>query len=142
MTRVGPAGSVRPLGRASAGPGERGTSTVGTFVGFLIFLTLLLFAAQVLVRMYATSSLTSAAARAAQDVAEAPNPVAEAAQAEATARRQLGSFGATRTRFSWLEVDGQQVVLQVHADSPGLLPLPAGWRSITRTVTVRTERFR
>jgi hypothetical protein len=127
---------------AATRPAERGTSIVGTFVGFLIFMTLLLFAAQVLVHMYATSSLTAAAARAAQDVAEAPDPAAEAAPAEAAARQQLGTFGATRTRFNWLEVDGQQVVLQVRADSPGLLPLPAGWRSITRTVTVRTERFR
>jgi hypothetical protein len=121
---------------------DLGTSIVGTLVGFLIFMTLLLFSAQMLVRMYATSTLTAAAARAAQAVAEAPDPLTAAPAAESDARQQLGSFGATRTRFDWLEVDGQQVVLRVRGDSPSFLPLPTGWSLITRTVTVRTERFR
>ena len=105
-------------------------------------MTLLLFCAQVLVRLYATSTLTAVATRAAEDVAESPNPGSEVPLAEAEARRQLGTFGATRTRFQWLEVDGQQVVLEVTGDSPSLLRLPGGWESITRTVSIRTERFR
>jgi hypothetical protein len=128
--------------RPAASQCDRGTSVVGTLVGFLIFMTLLLFAAQVLVRMYATSSLTSVAARAAEQVAEAPDPQAAAVAAQTTARRDLGVFGATRTRFQWLEIDGTQVVLKVRGDSPTLLPLPGGWSSIVRTVSVRTERFR
>lgn len=142
-------GVSTPAGGAEDGvsaPGQsdadRGTSIVGTFVGFLIFMILLLFCAQVLLRMYATSSLTAAATRAAEDVAESPVPLTAVPGAEAEAREQLGSFGATRTRFAWLEVDGQQVVLEVRGASPGLLPLPGGWNSISRTVTVRTERFR
>ncbi len=126
---------------APRGP-ELGTSIVGTFVGFLVFMTLMLFSAQLLVRMYTTSTLTDAAARAAQQAAEAPDPRTAAPAAEVAARRQLGSFGATRTRFDWLEVDGQQVVLEVRGESPSFLPLPRGWNAITRTVTVRTERFR
>ena len=138
-----------PAGDAAAGAGDLGrhemdpgTSVVGTFVGFLIFMILLLFSAQLLVRLYATSTLTAAASRAAEDVAESPDPRMAVPVAMEEARQQLGPFGATRTRFKWLEVDRQQVVLTVRGDSPTLLPLPGGWNSITRTVTVRTERFR
>ncbi len=138
-----------PAGDAAAGESvlgcpemDRGTSVVGTFVGFLIFMILLLFCAQVLVRMYATSTLTAAASRAAEDVAESPDPRTAMPGAVDEARQQLGTFGASRTRFTWLEVDGQQIVLEVRGDSPSLLPLPGGWKEIVRTVTVRTERFR
>ena len=138
-----------PAGDAAAGAGDLGrhevdpgTSVVGTFVGFLIFMILLLFSAQVLVRMYAASTLTAAASRAAEDVAESPDPRMAVPVAMEDARQQLGPFGATRTRFTWLEVDGQQIVLEVRGDSPSLLPLPGGWKAIVRTVTVRTERFR
>jgi len=135
--------SARPAAPAQAdAAGEAGTAIVGTLVGFLIFMTLLLFSVQFLVRLYATSTLTAAANTAAEQVADSPDPAAAAPQAEAAAREQLGTFGATHTTFAWLEVDNQQVVLEVHGDSPSFLPLPAGWRSITRTVTVRTERFR
>lgn len=115
---------------------------IGTLVGFLIFMLLLLFAAQVMVRMYATSALTSAAMRAAETVAEAPDPISSVGPAEAEARARLGTFGARDTSFSWEEVDPQQVVLQVRGRSPDFLPLVPGWEDISRTVTVRTERFR
>jgi hypothetical protein len=121
---------------------QQGTAIVGTLVGFSIFLTLLLFSAQFLVRLYATSTLTSAAARAAEQVAESPNPASAVPDAEAAARADLGPFGATRTRFVWKEADAQQVVLEVTGESPQFLPMPATWRTIDRTVTVRTERFR
>ena len=111
-------------------------------MGFAIFLTLLLFSAQFLVRLYATSTQTTAATRAAQQVAQSPNPAAAVPDAEAAARAALGTFGATRTRFVWKEADDQQVVVEVIGESPGFLPLPPAWRSIDRTVTVRTERFR
>lgn len=138
-----------PAGDAAAGAGDLGrhemdpgTSVVGTFVGFLIFMILLLFSAQLVVRLYAASTLTAAASRAAEDVAESPDPRMAVPVAMEDARQQLGPFGATRTRFTWLEVDGQQIVLEVRGDSPSLLPLPGGWKAIVRTVTVRTERFR
>lgn len=114
----------------------------GTLVGFLIFLVLLLFAAQVLVHLYATSALTSAATRAAETVAQTSPPAAGVASAEAAARAQLGTFGATRTTFTWKEVDAEQVVLQVTGRTPGFVELVPGWQKITRTVTIRTERFR
>lgn len=121
---------------------DRGVAIVGTLVGFAIFLTLLLFSAQVLVRLYATSALTSAATRAAETVAQATDPESEVGPAEATARASLGTYGTAHTAFIWREVDGQAVVLEVIAPGPGLLPLPSSWRQIRRTVTVRTERFR
>jgi hypothetical protein len=115
---------------------------VGTLVGFLIFLILLLFAVQVLVRLYATSTLTAAATGAAEQVADAADPQATAPEAATSARNQLGTFGATSTTFEWKVIDSQEVVLEVRGVSPGFLPLPGSWRSIRRTVTVHTERFR
>jgi hypothetical protein len=121
---------------------ETGTAVVGTLVGFLIFLILLLLSVQILVRLYAASALTASATNAAEMVADSSEPAAAVPGAEASARSRLGTFGATRTTFDWREVDPQQVVLQVNGLSPAFLPLPASWLSIRRTVTVRTERFR
>lgn len=121
---------------------ERATAIVGTLVGFLIFLVLLLLATQVVVRLYATSALTSAATRAAETVASSPTPPSGVAGAEARARSELGSFGASHTTFLWREVDAEQVVLEVQGRSPEFLPGLPGWSRIDRTVTVRTERFR
>ena len=123
-------------------PGEDGTAIVGTLVGFLIVMVLLLFAVQVVVRLYATSALTSAANSAADEVASSPVPSAEVTTAEAQAKADLGGFGASHTTFDWVEVDGDQVVLKVTAQSPEFLPGLTAWNTITRTVTVRTERFR
>ena len=122
---------------------EEGTAIVGTFVGAAIFLVLLLFATQFLVRLYAVSALTSAAFDAANDVATSHGDIAtEIPSAEADARRRLGSFGSAHTTFIWKEVDARQVVLEVRAQSPAFVPLPATYRLIERTVTVRTEQFR
>ena len=134
--------SASPSPTADRGGAERGTAIIGTLVGFLIFMLLLLFSVQVIIRLYAESALTSAATRAADAVASSPVPAAGVGPAEAEARRQLGSFGARHTSFTWREVDGQQVVLQVTGRSPEFLPGLAGWSRIVRTVTVRTERFR
>jgi hypothetical protein len=122
--------------------GEAGTGIVGTLVGFAIFMVLLLLAVQTLVHLYATSAVTAAANEAAEQVASdggSANDV-PAAQAEALAR--LGGWGARHTHFTWIEVDGQQVTVRVTALSPALVALPTSDRDITRTVTVRTERFR
>lgn len=134
--------SARPSPTAEGPAGEAGTAIVGTLVGFVIFVLLLLFATQVVVRLYAESTLTAAARRAADTVASAAVPTAGVAAAEAEARRELGSFGAAHTSFVWREVDGQQVVLEVRGRSPEFLPGLPGWSRIDRTVIVRTERFR
>lgn len=121
---------------------DHGTALVGSLVGFAIFLVLLLFSAQVVVRLFATSALSDAATRAAEAVASSPDPAQSESTAELAARHQLGSFGATHTNFVWREVDAQQVVLEVQGHSPEFLPGLPGWSRIDRTVTVRTERFR
>jgi hypothetical protein len=120
---------------------ERGTGVIGTLVGVLIFMTLLLVAVQVLVRLYATSMVTSAAFGAAEDVATAASGPAAVPGAQAAALSQLGSWGAAHTTFTWLEVDGERVVLEVRAQPPGFVHL-LGTGAIERTITVRTERFR
>jgi len=126
---------------AAGGRGDEGTAVVGTLTGFLIFMVLLLLAVQTLVHLYATSAVTAAANEAVQQVATGGGSVSSVPAAEAAARASLGSFGARRVRFDWLEVDGVRVVLHVSATSPGLLPLSAGLERISRTVTLRTERF-
>jgi hypothetical protein len=121
---------------------EAGTAMVGTLVGFLMFMLLLLFSVQILVRLYAASALTASATTAAETVASSGDPAVAVPEAEAEARSQLGTFGATRTTFQWKETDSQQVVVEVKGQSPAFLPVPASWLAIKRTVTVRTERFR
>ena len=114
---------------------------VGTLVGVLVFLTLLLVAVQVLVRLYATSQVTAAAFAAAERVATAPDGPAAVPGAQAAAVAELGSFGRTHTTFTWREVDADAVVVQVHAEAPGFLRLP-GLGGIDRTIRIRPERFR
>lgn len=135
----------RTASRSARHEGRRGSAGVGlvdTTVGFLIFLTLLLFSAQLLVRLYASSAIASAASHAAEQVAYSPDPVAEVPVAEADARRQLGSFGNARTTFAWGRLDGNVIVLKITGRAPGFVPFDGGWRTITRTVIVRVERFR
>lgn len=143
-----PTVASKPASRSRSGyrrAGMRGCAGVGlvdTTVGFLIFLILLMFSAQVLVRLYASSTLSSAASHAAEEVAYSPYPPAEVAIAEADARRQLGSFGGSRTTFDWGPLNGDVVVLKVIARAPSFVPFTGAWATITRTVSVRIERFR
>lgn len=122
--------------------GSAGSGLVDTTVGFLIFLTLLMFSAQLLLRLYASSALSSAASHAAEEVAYSPDPASEITPAEDEARRELGSFGASRTTFRWGALGGDTVVLTVTGRTPSLVPFDTGWKTVTRTVTVRVERFR
>jgi hypothetical protein len=121
---------------------EAGEGLVGTLVGFTIFMVLLLLAVQALVHLYATSAVTTAANEAAEQVASAGGAASAVPAAQQEAGQRLGSFGSRHTRFEWLELGGQQVTLRVVAESPAFIPLPASYRDIVRTVTVRTERFR
>ncbi len=134
--------SARRRQGAELARSEAGVGIFGTVFGFLIFMVLLLFAVQVIIRLYATSTLTDVAIRAAQTVAQSPLLGGDVAQAEAAARQSLGSFGAAHVAFVWKQVDSHDVVLSVNATSPEFLPGLAGWSRISRTVTVRTEQFR
>ncbi|MHB1930163.1 MAG: hypothetical protein ACYDEN_12445 [Acidimicrobiales bacterium] len=107
-----------------------------------MFLTLLLFCAQVLVHLYATSMVTAAATDAADAVAQAGGAPAAVPVAQADAVASLGGWGAAHTSFDWLVVGPDVIRLRVVAESPGFLDLPGVSRVIRRTVTVRTEVFR
>lgn len=133
-------------------PGRRrqaadgGTGAVSAVAGLLAFLGFLLFAVQLLLNLYAASTLTAAAGDAARLVAARGNPrdAAALARAEDHARSLLGRFGDDVT-FSW-ELDGDSVRLRVRAEPPRVL-LPAlggavGFDEIDRTVEARIEAVR
>lgn len=103
---------------------------------------LLLLAVQTLLHLFAVSAVTAAADQAAEAVAGAGGNPSAVPAAQASAVGRLGGFGRDHAHFDWLEVDGRQVTLRVTAVSPALVPLPGSYRDISRTVTVRTERFR
>ena len=139
--------STRSGGRPpTAGPrGEEGGGPISTWIGFLVFLSLLLFAVQALFNLYAASVVTAVAYDAARQVAGAGGGLARAPGAEADARRALGRYGA-RVTFDWSASGGEAVVLRVQARNPHvLLPALAGplaFDQLDRTVRVRTETFR
>ncbi len=134
--------------RAPAGDrgAEEGVGVVGTVVGVLVFLVMVLFAAQVLLGLYTTSVVTAATYDAAKTVAgaDASTAVAARADAESNARSQLGSFGRDVT-FSW-GPGSETVRLTVRAPRPTVLPHALargmGLGDIVRTVHVRAERVR
>lgn len=122
------------------GRGEAGTGIVGTFVGGLVLLVLLLFAVQVAIGLYTDSVLSAVAYDAAKSVAGADAAARPDAAEAATrdARRSLGRIGA-RARFEWA-VEGDDVVLRVAAPRPRLVL--AGLPDVQRTVRVRIEAVR
>jgi Flp pilus assembly protein TadG len=127
---------------------ELGAGLIATLFGALVFLLCLLFAVQLLVGLYARSVVTAAAYEAARMVAgagaygDAGGQEATVAAAEATARSRLGGL-ASRANFTWREVDGNRVVLEVRLVGPQFVPERlAPLEVIDRTVIVRTERFR
>ena len=139
----------RKTSSRSGAESELGVGLIGTLAGTTAFLVLLLFAAQLLLNLYATSTVTAAAFDAARVVAgEDGGPDAQP-EAERQARALLGRVGE-RARFSWSYVDtdgrpgADHVALRVQAESPSrLLPLlPLPYDVVDRTVTVRVERPR
>jgi hypothetical protein len=110
----------------------------------VVFLLLLLLATQVLFDLYATSTVTAVAYDAARVVAGADGGAPAISDAEAGARRQLGSYSDGAT-FSWLR-DGDVVQLHVTVRNPSLLPSvfkrALNIDVVDRTVRVRTERLR
>jgi Flp pilus assembly protein TadG len=114
---------------------DRGGGLVGTVGAVTVFLGLLGFAVQVLLNLYATSVVTAATYDAARMVARGDAPAA----AEAEAFRVLGRYGE-HVEFTWQQVDGAAVVLQVQARTPGVLP--RAFTEVDRTIHVRRECFR
>lgn len=133
-----------PRGRLS-GHGQDGSGLVSTWAGFLVFLTLLLLAVQVVYDLYATSAVTAAAFDAARLVAGGQGGADSEGRAEEHARQVLGRY-AERVHFDWAGSDAETVRLHVHADNPSfLLPDLAAslpFTHVDRTIRVRVERFR
>src|SRR3954453_12283936 len=105
---------------------ERGGGPISMWIGFSVFLVLLLFAVQVLFNLYATSVLTAVSFDAARRVAGGGGGPAVIAAAEDQARAELGRYG-TRVTFDWSATDADEIVLHVEASNPHvLLPVLAG----------------
>lgn len=118
---------------------------VGAVVGVTVFLTLLLFAVQLALNLYATSTVTSVAFDAAREVAATPGTAADTARAEDRARGVLDRFeeGGGRLAFDWDVGRDDVVVLRVVAERPALLAgIRFPFQRVRRTVTARWERFR
>jgi hypothetical protein len=131
---------------------ERGSGLIGIIAGVSVFLAFLLFAVQLLINLYATSSVSDAAWDGARQVAGAridhrdPSSVARAeAAAEARMREELGRF-SERVAFDWTGTDADAVVVHVRGTNPRFgmpgLSGPLGFDRIDRSVLVRVEVLR
>lgn len=124
---------------------EQGEGPISAWIGFFVFLVLLLFAVQALTNLYTTSVVTAVAFDAARQVAGAGGGPSSVVSAEDQARRSLGRF-SERVTFDWSATDDETVVLRVQAANQStLLPAASGrvaFDRIDRTVRVRVERFR
>ena len=108
---------------------------------------------QVVVGLYATSTVTAVGYDAARRVASGevdhadPGAVAQAeARAEGRARQQLGRFGRD-VSFDWSRSDPQTVRLHLRATVPRtgmgqLVSRPIGLDVVDRTIAVRVEQVR
>ncbi len=124
---------------------ERGGGPISLWVGFSVFLVMLLFTVQVLFNLYAASVVTAISYDAARRVAGGDGGPPLISAAEEQARQSLGRY-AERVTFDWSGSNADEIVLRVQADNPSiLLPLgagPAALDQLDRTIRVRVERFR
>ncbi len=136
---------------APRGRGDAGHSMLTASLGLLIFLSFLLFAVQLLLNLFETSTVTVTAQEGARLVASSrvdhsdPTEMITAERhAEDKMRALLGPQGAT-ARFDWSST-GDQVVLRVQLDTPRFTAPAFGGRlpynHIDRTVRVRVEDLR
>ncbi|HEY5153269.1 MAG TPA: hypothetical protein VIJ47_00950 [Acidimicrobiales bacterium] len=134
------------------GRSDRGAGLIGLIAGVSVFLVFLLFAVQLLINLYATSSVTDAAWDGARQVAGAridhgdPSALVTAeAAGDARMRAELGRF-SERVTFDWSGTDADSVVVRVRGTTPrfGLpgISVPLGFDAIDRTVRVRVEVLR
>lgn len=126
---------------------------VSTLAGVVVFLVFLLFAVQLVLNLYATSTVTAvgydAARRVASNQIDHRNPSAMAAaqrNAEDRARSALGRYGQ-RVAFNWDGTDGNTVRLHIRAVNPRtgfgqFATAPLGFDVIDRTISLRMERLR
>lgn len=151
--RPGWLGPARPTGRrpAVSRRTERGTGLLASAAGVGAFLLFLLFAVQLLVNLYAVTTVSAAGFDAARTVASRQvdhddSAAVAAAQARAESRfRALLGRAADRAELSWT-VSADAVQLHVIATPPGILPTTLGrqvaFGHIDRTFVVRVEELR
>ena len=124
---------------------ERGGGPISIWVGFSVFLVMLLLAVQVLFNLYAASVVTAVSYDAARRVAGGDGGTASIEAAAEQARQSLGAY-ANRVEFDWTGTTDEEVVLRVSAGNPSFLPAamagPVGLDRLERTIRIRAERFR
>jgi len=124
---------------------ERGGGPISIWVGFSVFLVMLLFAVQVIFNLYAASVVTAVSFDAARQVAGSDGGPASIEAAEAQARQSLGRYG-DGVAFTWDVSGDEEVVLRVQSENPTFLPAamagPVGLDRLDRTIRIRVERFR
>jgi Flp pilus assembly protein TadG len=123
---------------------EDGAGTLSTILGAGVFVLLMLFAAQVLIGLYASSVVSAATYDAAKSVAGSDSGDAARGDAVANARAQLGEYGR-RVTFDWSGSSADVVKLQARAPRPSFLSVSLTGPvlgDIVRTVTVRVEKVR
>jgi len=128
--------------------GDRGSTIVTSAAVVAVFLTCLFFAVQVLVNLYAVSTVRDAAHDAAQQVAMAGDSADEAtvaaaeASADTSVHAQLDRYGKGTVHTYW-SVDANEVALRVVLQAPTTtlfgLELPVPYRTIDTTAHVRRE---
>jgi hypothetical protein len=122
-------------------PDERGAGLFSTLFGFTVFLFFILFATQVMVALYARSTVTAVSYDAARRVASGTPET----DAEARAARQMGRrCPPGRCSFDWSRSDADDVVLDVDVPpGPSLIPAvvrrPMGIDHVHRSFVVRRE---
>lgn len=126
---------------------ESGSGMVSSVVGVTAFLALLLFATQLALNLYATSTVTAAAFDAARIVAGADGGAVAEAEAEAHLRELLGERPMA-LGWEYRDTDAEPgpdvVALTVEVEHPTRLlrAMPIPFQHVARTVTVRMETFR
>jgi hypothetical protein len=128
---------------------DRGTALFSTAIGVLVFLLFLLFAVQLLVSLYATSTVTAVTNDAVQRAASGAQPDLGAIEAEA--RSSLGAVGRA-AEFTWSRTDDDgdgfpdTISLEVVAHPPRFLPRSVGdavgLTEIDHIAVARLEGFR
>ena len=116
-----------------------GFGVIGTTFGFLVFLTLLAFAVNLLFHLHVTSVVAGATTDAATMAASGT------AAGRAAAESHLLQLGIGPDAISWDGTDDEFVHLRVSVEHGTFLPALAGVAGldrVDRTVVVRKERFR
>ena len=125
---------------------EHGSGMVSSVVGVTAFLALLMFAVQLALNLYATSTVTAAAFDAARIVAGGDGGPAAELDAAAHLQALLGEPVTLAWEYRDTDAEpGPDVValtVEVEHATRLLRAMPIPYQHVVRTVTVRMERFR